>query len=85
MVYFVYMLCSLMSLGVAIVLLRAYRQNRTRLLLWSSICFVGIAINNILLSIDFSLGPSYDLTTVRAFSSLIAMAVLLYGLIWDTV
>ncbi|WP_295900096.1 DUF5985 family protein [uncultured Bdellovibrio sp.] len=85
MVYFVYMLCSLMSLGVAIVLLRAYRQNRTRLLLWSSICFVGIAINNILLSIDFSLGPNYDLTTVRAFSSLIAMAVLLYGLIWDTV
>ncbi|WII72381.1 DUF5985 family protein [Bdellovibrio sp. 22V] len=85
MVYFVYMLCSLMSLGVAIVLLRAYRSNRTRLLLWSSLCFVGIAVNNILLSIDFSLGPNYDLTTVRAFSSLIAMFVLLYGLIWDTV
>ena len=81
----VYLLCSLTSLGCAVVLMRAYFKNRTRLLLWSSLCFVGIAVNNILLSVDFALGPSYDLSTVRAVAGMLGMGVMMYGLIWDTV
>jgi hypothetical protein len=65
--------------------MRAYFKNRTRLLFWSSMCFIGIAVNNILLSIDFSLGPEYDLSSVRAVSALLGMVVMMYGLIWDTV
>ena len=65
--------------------MRAYFKNRTRLLLWSSLCFVGIAVNNILLSVDFALGPSYDLSTVRAVAGMLGMGVMMYGLIWDTV
>lgn len=85
MAFYVYLLCSFTSLGCAVMLMRAYFRNRTRLLFWSSVCFVGIAINNILLSVDFSLGPEYDLSTIRAFAALIGMGVMMYGLIWDTV
>lgn len=85
MAYVVYLLCSIMSFACAAFLLRAYWQNRSRLLLWSSVCFAGIALNNILLSVDFSLGPNYDLSAYRAFVSMISIGVLMYGLIWDTV
>lgn len=81
----VYLLCSLTSLGCALMLLRAYIKSRTRLLLWSSICFVGFAVNNILLSVDYALGPNYDLSTLRALAALGGLGVMMYGLIWDTV
>lgn len=81
----VYLLCSLTSLGCALMLLKAYIKNRTRLLLWSSICFVGFAVNNILLSVDYALGPNYDLSTFRALAALVGLGVMMYGLIWDTV
>ncbi|KYG70416.1 hypothetical protein AZI85_00215 [Bdellovibrio bacteriovorus] len=85
MAFVVYLLCSVMSTFCAFMLMRAYLSNRTRLLFWSSACFVGIAINNILLSVDFQLGPSYDLSTIRAVIIFVAMASFIYGLIWDTV
>lgn len=85
MAFYVYLLCSITSLGCAILLMRAYFKNRTRLLFWSSLCFIGIALNNILLSIDFSLGPNYDLSSIRAVAALLGMGVMMYGLIWDTV
>lgn len=85
MAFYVYLLCSITSLGCAVMLMRAYFSNRTRLLFWSSFCFIGIALNNILLSIDFSLGPDYDLSSIRAVAALLGMGVMMYGLIWDTV
>lgn len=83
--FVVYLLCSFTSLGCAVILMRAYFKNRTRLLLWSSLCFVGIAINNILLSVDYLLGSNYDLSTIRALTALAGMGIMMYGLIWDTV
>ncbi|KYG63211.1 hypothetical protein AZI86_16035 [Bdellovibrio bacteriovorus] len=85
MAFYVYLLCSVTSLGCAVMLMRAYFSSRTRLLFWSSFCFIGIALNNILLSIDFSLGPNYDLSSIRAVAALLGMGVMMYGLIWDTV
>jgi hypothetical protein len=85
MAFTVYLLCSFLSIGCAAALIRAYLGNRTRLLFWSGLCFVGVAINNILLSIDFQLGPSYDLSLIRALFAFFAMLVLVYGLVWDTV
>jgi hypothetical protein len=35
----------LTSLACALLLLRAYRQNSDRLLLWSGLCFLGLALN----------------------------------------
>ncbi|WP_413561574.1 DUF5985 family protein [Bdellovibrio sp. HCB209] len=80
-----YLLCSITSFGCALFLGRAYFRSRTRLLFWSSICFVGVALNNILLSVDFMLGPNYDLSLGRAWIILFGMGAMVYGLIWDTV
>ena len=45
----VYALCALTSLACAVLLLRAYRRSWARLLFWSGLCFVGLALNNVLL------------------------------------
>ncbi|MGE0527374.1 MAG: DUF5985 family protein [Bdellovibrionales bacterium] len=81
----VYLLCALTSLGCAGVLMRAYRNSRSNLLLWSSVCFIGLAANNVLLLVDLLIGPAYDLTAFRAYLALAGMGVLIYGLVWDTV
>ena len=80
----VYGLCALTSLFCAALLVRSYRAGRTRLLLWSSLCFVAIAINNILLVIDFLIGSAADLSLLRTSTSLVGMLLLLVGLAWET-
>ena len=79
----VYTLCALTSLACAVLLARGYRRTRARLLLWSSVCFSGLALNNLLLIIDARLLPSIDLLVVREVPALLGVAALLYGLIWD--
>ncbi len=64
-------------------LIRAYRANRARLLFWSSLCFIGLALNNVLLFVDLVLVPQVDLRTVRDVTALAALVVMLFGLIWD--
>ena len=80
----VYILCTLTSLTCAILLLRGYASSRVRLLLWSGLCFVGFALNNALLYVDTVILPQTDLSTIRTIPSVIGIALLLYGLIWDT-
>jgi hypothetical protein len=48
----VYLLCAATSIVCAILLIRGYRRARERLLLWSGACFIGLALNNVLLVID---------------------------------
>lgn len=79
----VYILCALTSLACAALLWRSYRQNRVRLLLWSGLCFSGLALNNILLIVDINIGPETDLSIIRAIPALLGIGFLLYGLIWD--
>ena len=79
----VYLLCALTSIVCATLLIRAYRANRARLLFWSSLCFIGLALNNVLLFVDLVLVPQVDLRTVRDLTALAALAVMLFGLIWD--
>jgi len=80
----IFALCALTSLGCALLLLRSYRATRARLLLWSSICFVGLAINNILVCVDFIILPQVDLSALRAAVALIAILFINFGLIWDS-
>ncbi|MFL5305395.1 MAG: DUF5985 family protein [Polyangia bacterium] len=79
----VYLLCALTSIVCATLLIRAYRANRARLLFWSSLCFIGLALNNVLLFVDLVLVPQVDLRMVRDVTALAALAVMLFGLIWD--
>jgi hypothetical protein len=80
----VYALCALTSLACAVLLLRGYFSTRVRLLLWSGLCFAGLATNNILLLIDKRLVPTMDLSLWRTLPALAGVALLLYGLVWET-
>lgn len=81
----VYSLCLATSLLCAVLLVRAYLSSRTRLLLWSSICFVLLAANNLLVVIDMVLLPTtIDLILARQAVALAAVGALLYGFIWET-
>ena len=79
----VFLLCALTSLVCAVLLFRAYRGSRSRLLLWSALCFVGLALNNGLLVVDRIILPDVDLALWRQVPAFAGIAVLLYGLVWD--
>ena len=79
----VYALCVLTSLACAVLLWRGYGRSRARLLMWSSLCFVGLALNNALLIVDLHVLPAVDLSIWRTLPALVGIALLVYGLIWD--
>ena len=80
----VYALCGVTSIVCAILLLRGWRETRARLLFWASLCFVGLALDNIVVFIDFVLEPDADLYWYRTPFALAAMLVLVYGLVRET-
>lgn len=81
----IYLLCVITSLVCLILLARGYARTGVRLLLWSALCFVGLALNNLLLFIDLVvLGPDISLVTWRQATTFAALGVLLYGFIWET-
>jgi hydrogenase/urease accessory protein HupE len=75
-----YLSCGVISLVAAVLLLRYYRTRRTRLLLWSCIAFVGLAINNVLVYLDLGLLPSVDLSILRTAAGACGMLALAYAL-----
>ncbi len=80
----IYTLCALTAFVCAVLLWHGYRRERYRLLLWGSLCFAGLTLNNIFLVMDKYIILSVDLLMLRLTTALIAMTVLLYGLIWDS-
>ena len=80
----VYVLCALTSAICAALLVRGYRQSGARLLFWSALCFIGFALNNVLLIVDTRMFPELDLLTWRLVPALAGVMLLLYGLIWET-
>jgi len=78
-----YVLCAATSLLCTILLLRGYLRTRTRLLMWSTLCFIGLAINNLLLFLDLVVLPDVDLRLVRSGSALASLLLLVFGLIWE--
>lgn len=77
----VYALCAATSVLCAVLLSRAYRRTRTQLLLWSTLCFALLAVNNILLFVDIVVLPDIDLRVLRAGTGLAAMVLLVVGLV----
>jgi hypothetical protein len=80
----VYALCAATSIVCGLLLFKGYRASRTRLLFWASLCFAFLALNNVLLFIDLIVVPQTDLSIWRTALALIGMAVLLFGLIWES-
>jgi hypothetical protein len=83
MVEAVYMLSGLTSLACSVLLFRGWRRSGTRLLFWSGWCFAGLALNNILLFTDAVVVTDVNLALARSLSTLIGLALLVYGLVWE--
>lgn len=79
----VYLLCFATSSACTWLLGRSYRQTGARLLLWSALCFLLLAANNLAVIVDLLLIESIDFRLLRSLLSLAAVAVLLFGFIWD--
>lgn len=79
----VFVLCTFTCLSCALLLLRGYLKTRTRFLLWSCACFALLTLSNGLLYMDKFVTP-VDLSLFRSGVTFGAVAVLLYGLIWET-
>ncbi|MCL6729921.1 DUF5985 family protein [Sphingomonas hankyongi] len=79
----VYLLCLLTSAACAWLLGRSFQRTGMRLLLWSSICFIFLAGNNLVLVLDLMVWPDVDLSLVRLALSLAAVSSLIWGFIWE--
>jgi hypothetical protein len=68
----------------AVLLLRAFSSVRKRLLLWSGLCFAGLAASNAFVVADLFFVPEIDLYRARLAIAATAMLVLVYGLIFES-
>jgi hypothetical protein len=80
----IYVLCAVASIACAVLLLRGYAQSRVRLLLWSGLCFVGFALNNVLLVLAPWFSPGWDSLPVRDLVGMLSAALLVFGLVWES-
>ncbi len=83
MVATVYFLCTLVSLFCCILLFRGYCKSGFRLLLWSSICFLFMTLDNTFLLMDRVMFPDLNMVLWRRPFALIGLAFLVYGMVWE--
>lgn len=80
----VFILCTITSLASAGLLARAAWRPGARLMLWSTIAFLGMALNNALLYVDQVVtGPEWDLSLYPNLVALASIGVLVYALVWE--
>lgn len=80
----VYLLCFATSAACAFLLARSFLKARSRMLFWSALCFGLLALVNLLVIFDLVIYPdSIDLRPYRLWITLVAIAMLLFGFIWD--
>lgn len=79
----VFIACAVTSVLCVALLVRGWLATRNRLLLWSSLGFLGLALNNIALVVDRLIIQETDFALVRAVPAFIGVLVLLTGCIWD--
>ena len=80
----IYVLCAVTSAACAVLLLRGYRRSGVRLLFWSGLCFVGLALNNLLVFVDLRVLVQSDLSAWRTLPALAGVMLLLYGMVWES-
>jgi hypothetical protein len=83
----IYILCAITSILCAVLLLRGHRASGMGLLFWASLCFIFLAINNVILYIDLVVIPAsspVDLFWYRNTAAVIGMLVLVFGLVWES-
>jgi hypothetical protein len=80
----VFLLCAATCLLCSALLFRGYRRTHVRLLFWSSLCFLGLMIDNLMLYADLHVFPEVSMVIWRKLPGLIATMLLLFGLIWES-
>ncbi|MFC4307457.1 DUF5985 family protein [Steroidobacter flavus] len=81
----VYLLGAIVTAMCAMLLLRGFARSRSRLLLWSGLCFAGLTLSNVLLFVDLVLLPSdHSLYMWRLSTAAGAMLLLVYGLVFES-
>lgn len=78
-----YLLALVTCLACTVLLWREYLRRRLGLLLWSTLCFAGLSVSNLLLCFDLLVFPMADLRIPRLLATLTGMLFLLYGFIWE--
>ena len=74
-------LCIVVSSLCAVMLLRGFAQRRIKILFWVGMCFVGFAIENVLLFLDLIVLPQdIDISALRFAAALAGMVCLSFGL-----
>ena len=81
----VYLLCFATSTLCAFLLGRSFRRTRSRLLFWSALCFGLLALVNFVVVLDMLVYPEIDFRPIRLWLSVVAVAVLLFGFLWEVV
>lgn len=79
----IYTLCALTAFLCTVLLFRAYCKVHNKLLLWGSLCFVGLTVNNVMVVLD-KLVVQTDLSAWRLLPALGGLLIFLYGLILET-
>jgi hypothetical protein len=79
-----FLLCALTSVVCLVLLVRAYRATGGRLVLWTAVCFAGLALNNILLAIDEVIVPEANFSW-RTIPGAVGLVALAYGLLAEQV
>jgi hypothetical protein len=79
----IYTLCALTCAVTAWLLLRGHHRTRFRLLFWAGLCFAMLTVSNALVVADRIFLPDVSLGTWRLATTLAALGLLLYGLIWQ--
>lgn len=83
MALLIYTLCALTALACSVMLFLSARRTGSRMLFWSGLCFAGLTLTNLLVIGDTFVLPDNILGPLRLTSALIAVALLLYGLIFE--
>lgn len=83
MAMLIYALCALTALACAVLLLLGARRSGSRMLLWSGLCFCGLALTNALIVVDALDLTAENLWTARLVIALGSIALLLYGLVFE--
>ena len=78
-----YLMAVLTCIACTVLLGRSYMHTGVRLLLWGTLCFVGLSISNVLLFFDLIVFAELDLRPWRLASAVVGLAFLLYGFIFE--
>ena len=82
--FLLYLVAVLTCLTCTVLLFRGYRASGVRLLLWSTLCFVFLTLNNLLLFFDLPVFTEMDLRPYRLAAALVGLAFLVYGFLFET-